>query len=51
MTLEKGQTFTLTTDDAAGTQERVSVTYANLHNEVGAPAAAFWWTTASSSCG
>ena len=35
VTLEKGQTFTLTTDDAAGTQERVSVTYANLHNEVG----------------
>ena len=34
ITLEKGQTFTLTTEDVAGTQEQVSVTYANLHNEV-----------------
>ncbi|HIY20612.1 MAG TPA: pyruvate kinase [Candidatus Flavonifractor merdigallinarum] len=35
VTLEKGQTFTLTTEDVPGTAEQVSVTYTNLHNEVG----------------
>lgn len=33
--LERGQTFTLTTDEIVGNAERVSVTYTNLHNEVG----------------
>ena len=33
--LERGQTFTLTTDDVTGDSSHVSVTYANLHNEVG----------------
>lgn len=32
--LKKGQTFTLCIDDIAGTQERVSITYANLVNDV-----------------
>ena len=32
--LEKGQTFTLHTDEVVGNAEQVSVTYANLHNEV-----------------
>ena len=35
VTLERGQAFTLTTDDVPGDGKRVSVTYANLHNEVG----------------
>ena len=35
ITLERGQDFTLTTDDVPGDGKRVSVTYANLHNEVG----------------
>ena len=33
--LEKGQTFVLCTDDVPGDQNQVSVTYQNLHNEVG----------------
>ncbi len=33
--LEKGQTFALCTDDVPGDQTQVSVTYQNLHNEVG----------------
>ena len=33
--LERGQTFILTTDEIVGNAERVSVTYTNLHNEVG----------------
>ncbi|SCJ56109.1 Pyruvate kinase [uncultured Flavonifractor sp.] len=32
--LKKDDTFTLTTAECEGTAERVSVTYANLHNEV-----------------
>ena len=35
VTLEKGQRFTLTTEDVPGNAEQVSVTYTNLHNEVG----------------
>ena len=35
MTLEQGQGFILTTDDVPGDGRRVSVTYANLHKEVG----------------
>ena len=35
MTLERGQTFVLHTDDVPGDQNQVSVTYQNLHNEVG----------------
>ena len=50
VTLEQGQGFILTTDDVPGDGRRVSVTYANLHKEVG-PGCASWWTTASSSCG
>ena len=34
VTLVKGELFTLTTRDVAGTAEIVSVTYENLHNEV-----------------
>ena len=34
VTLAEGSTFTLTTQDVPGDSERVSVTYANLHNEV-----------------
>jgi len=34
ITLEQGQTFTLTTKDVEGTQERVSVTYKNLPNDL-----------------
>ncbi|ODU57980.1 MAG: pyruvate kinase [Clostridium sp. SCN 57-10] len=34
VTLERGQTFTLTTEDAPGDEHRVSVTYQNLHNEL-----------------
>ena len=33
--LEKGQDFTLCVQDVSGDQNRVSVTYTNLHNEVG----------------
>ncbi len=32
--LERGQSFVLCTDDVAGDQSQVSVTYQNLHNEV-----------------
>ena len=35
VTLEQGQGFILTTDDVPGDGRRVSVTYANLHKEVG----------------
>ena len=35
VTLEWGQTFVLCTDDVPGDQNQVSVTYQNLHNEVG----------------
>ena len=35
VTLEQGQGFILTTDDVPGDGHRVSVTYANLHKEVG----------------
>ena len=35
VTLERGQTFVLCTDDVPGDQNQVSVTYQNLHNEVG----------------
>ena len=35
VTLEQGQGFILTTDDVPGDVRRVSVTYANLHKEVG----------------
>ena len=35
VTLERGQTFVLHTDDVPGDQTKVSVTYQNLHNEVG----------------
>ena len=35
VTLERGQTFVLHTDDVPGDQNQVSVTYQNLHNEVG----------------
>ena len=34
VTLEKGQTFTLSTDEVEGSCQQVSVTYLNLHNEV-----------------
>ncbi len=34
VTLQKGQTFTLTTRDVIGTEEIVGVTYQNLHNEL-----------------
>ena len=34
ITLEKGQTFTLHTEDVPGDNTRVSVTYGNLHKEV-----------------
>lgn len=34
VTLERGQTFILTTDDVPGDEHRVSVTYQNLHNEL-----------------
>ena len=34
VTLEPGDTFTLTTEDAAGNQGRVSVTYPQLHEEI-----------------
>ncbi|WP_243200738.1 pyruvate kinase [Lawsonibacter celer] len=34
ITLTKGQSFTLTTQDVPGDNTRVSVTYENLHNEV-----------------
>jgi pyruvate kinase len=34
ITLAPGDHFTLTVDDVPGTQERVSVTYANLHHEL-----------------
>ena len=34
VTLERGQTFVLCTEDVPGDQNQVSVTYANLHNEV-----------------
>ena len=33
--LAQGQSFTLTTDDVPGDEHQVSVTYENLHNEVG----------------
>ena len=32
--LKTGQTFTLTTDDIPGTDERVSITYKNLADDV-----------------
>ena len=32
--LKTGQTFTLTTDDILGTDERVSITYKNLADDV-----------------
>ena len=35
ITLKQGDAFTLTTQDVPGDASRVSVTYANLHNEVG----------------
>ena len=35
VTLNQGQTFTLTTDDVPGDETQVSVTYENLHKEVG----------------
>ena len=35
ITLKQGDSFTLTTQDVPGDASRVSVTYANLHNEVG----------------
>ena len=35
VTLERGQTFVLHTDDVPGDHTQVSVTYQNLHNEVG----------------
>ena len=35
VTLKQGQTFTLTTDDVPGDATQVSVTYENLHKEVG----------------
>ena len=35
VTLEKGQSFTLHTDEVEGDNRQVSVTYRNLHNEVG----------------
>ena len=35
VTLERDQTFILTTDDVPGDSSRVSVTYENLHREVG----------------
>jgi len=38
VTLEEGMKFTLTTDEIDGTLEGVSVTYANLHNELSAGA-------------
>ena len=34
VTLERGQMFTLTTDEVPGDESRVSVTYQNLHKEV-----------------
>ena len=34
ITLEAGDIFTLTTEECEGSKERVSVTYANLHQEV-----------------
>ena len=34
ITLHRGDTFTLTTQDVPGNAERVSVTYENLHNEL-----------------
>ena len=34
VTLEAGEPFTLTTDDIVGDQERVSVTYPKLHQEL-----------------
>ncbi len=34
ITLEPGDTFTLTTEDVAGSRERVSVTYPQLHQEL-----------------
>ena len=35
VTLNQGQEFTLTTDDVPGDENQVSVTYENLHQEVG----------------
>ena len=35
VTLEKGQQFTLSTDEVEGNEKQVSVTYTNLHKEVG----------------
>ena len=35
ITLEKGNQFVLCTDEVAGDEKQVSVTYANLHKEVG----------------
>ncbi len=34
ITLKEGQTFVLSTEEVEGTQERVSVTYENLHKEL-----------------
>ncbi len=34
VTLEEGDTFTLTTEEVAGDRERVSVSYSRLHEEL-----------------
>ena len=48
--LTRGAEFTLSTEDVLGDEHQVSVTYENLHKELGR-AAGCWWTTAGGAGG